>query len=167
MTLQDFFNLITAHPFYSLAYCLVIPCIALVAGWTSEPNTHHSPWKYVFTFLIYAIAIPGIFAATLNLYFFFWERRSIMETNLVIQVLPFISMLATFWISARFISFDEIPGFGKLTALISIIAVMLTLMWILDRTRIFALTGLPFTFVIFLLLALVLTAVFSLRKMIR
>ncbi|MBK9270448.1 MAG: hypothetical protein IPM48_02535 [Saprospiraceae bacterium] len=166
MTLQDFFDLISAHPQYSLIYCLTIPAIALIVGWATEPNTWRSPWRYLYSFLIYAIAIPGIFAATLNVYFFFWERRSLLEMDLMVQILPFISMLVTFWISARFISFVEIPGFGKLTALVTIIVVMLLLMWILDRTRIFAFTGMPFTFVILLLIGLVLVAVYSLKKMI-
>ena len=74
MTLQDFFNWVKVNPYYTLAYFILIPVIALLAGIFAKNEGHQSPWKYVYTTLIYLVCIPGIFAVTFNIYLFFWER---------------------------------------------------------------------------------------------
>ncbi len=167
MTLQDFFDWIQQRPDISILYCGVLPLLAWLIGTISRPNTGDSPWNYLYSVIIYAISIPGIFALTLNFYFFFWERRSILEADLLIQVLPVLSMLLTLWISSRFTDFNRIPGFGRLSSLMVIIGILLVLMWILDRTRIFVLTGMPFVFALLILVGLVWAIAYNTRKMMR
>jgi len=167
MTLQDFFNWIQQRPDISILYCGVLPLLAWLIGTISGPAAGRSPWNYLYTVIIYAISIPGIFALTLNFYFFFWERRSILEANLLIQFLPVASMLLTLYISSRFVEFAQVPGFGRLSALMVIIGVLLVLMWILDRTRIFVFTGMPFIIALILLVGLVWAIAYYSRKLIR
>jgi len=62
--------------------------------------------------------------------------------------------LLTFWIIKRFVSLDAIPGFDRLGGLILMILVVLILLWIVDRTRIWVVSYLPFTGFLILLIVL-------------
>ncbi|MBK6571446.1 MAG: hypothetical protein IPG21_03015 [Saprospiraceae bacterium] len=166
MTLQQFFDMIQANPNFSLYFFLGIPAIALVLGWVTEPDSSQSPWNYLFAVLVYAICIPGIFAVTLNIYFFFWERRSIMDTQLMIQFFPILSMVATIAIIRRFVNLDDVPGFDKLTGFMLIIGVILTLMWVLDRTHIYAISFMPFYIVLLVIVGGILLIRYGLKQLI-
>ncbi len=166
MTVQEFFNLIHNHPTYSLYFYLGVPAFALLISWISEPNCYLEPWKYIYSILIYAACIPGIFAVTLNIYFFFWERRSIMDAEVYIQILPILTMILTLFIIRRYVSFEAIPGFDKLSGLIVIIASILCLMWILDRTQIYAFSYLPVYYVLIMLIGGILIVRYIFSRMI-
>ncbi|MDQ3016827.1 MAG: hypothetical protein M3R25_08960 [Bacteroidota bacterium] len=153
MTLGEFFDWTSSHPGLLVAYFLVVPFIALLAGMFGKGQGHLSPWKYVYSTLIYLVSIPGIFAVTLSIYLFLFERRSIMDTNLLTQVLPIMSMVTTFMIIRHQVSLDKVPGFDRLSGLILILATLISLMWIIDKTHIYAIAFMPFYLVILILLA--------------
>jgi hypothetical protein len=153
MTLAEFFEWIGERPALILTYFILIPFIALLAGLFSKGEGHLSPWKYLYSALIYLVAIPGIFAITLSVYFFLFERRSIMDTNIYTQVLPIFSMIVTIMLIKKQVSLDLVPGFDKISGLMLIIATMICLMWIIDKTHIYSITFMPFYVVILILLA--------------
>ncbi len=144
MTLQEFFNLLSENPVWILAYFILIPFTALLAGMLGKGEGHLDPWKYLYSTLIYLICVPGIFAITLSVYVFIFERRSIFETDIYTQILPVLSMVATLLLIRRNVSLDLIPGFDKITGLIMMIAATFTFMWVLDKTRIWIVSFLPF-----------------------
>jgi amino acid transporter len=73
--------------------------------------------------------------------------------NLTTQVLPVLAMIATILIIRRNVDLDLVPGFDKISGLILIIATLMCLMWIIDKTRIYSITFMPFYVVILILLA--------------
>ncbi len=152
MTLQEFFDLLGQNPAYVLFFYFMLPFTALLAGWLAKGEGHLSPWKYLYSTLIYLACVPGIFAVTLSIYFFLFERRSILDTNIYTQILPIISMVLTLFIIRKNVNLDKVPGFDKLSGLIIMIAATLGIMWFVDRTRIYAITFLPFQ-VVFLIFA--------------
>ncbi|MBK7243425.1 MAG: hypothetical protein LKG19_00280 [Saprospiraceae bacterium] len=166
MTLQQFFDYVVSNPSATLWYFLGVPLIAFVAGIFSKNEGHLSPWNYVYAVLIYMVCLPGIFAVTLNIYFFFWERRSILDTELFIQVIPILSMIASLSIIKQNVDLDLVPGFDKLSGLMIIIGILLTLMWILDRTHIYAITFMPFPMVIGIIVGGVLLVRYFSKKLI-
>ncbi len=153
MTLGEFFQWTALHPVFLVVYFVGVPLIALLAGVFSGGEGHLSPWKYLYSTLIYLVSLPGIFAVTLSIYFFLFERRSILDMNLFTQVLPVLSMAATVMIIRKQVNLDLIPGFDKISGLILIIATMMCLMWIIDKTQIYSITYMPFYAVILILLA--------------
>ncbi|MEO6130252.1 MAG: hypothetical protein ABIQ02_00285 [Saprospiraceae bacterium] len=153
MTLGEFFQWTALHPVLLLVYFLGVPAIALLAGLFSRGEGHLSPWKYLYSILIYLVSIPGIFAITLSIYFFLFERRSILDTNLFTQVLPVLSMIATILIIRKQVNLDLIPGFDKISGLVLIISTLMCLMWIIDKTQIYSITFMPFYVVILILMA--------------
>ncbi|HPG08410.1 MAG TPA: hypothetical protein P5275_21710 [Saprospiraceae bacterium] len=154
MTLHDFFQICSHNPEIPLFYFIAVPLTALLSGIFSRGEAHLSPWKYLFSATIYLAFVPGLFALTLNLYLFLFERQSIWDANIYLQLLPVLSMLLTFWIIKRFVSLDAIPGFDRLGGLILMILVVLILLWIVDRTRIWVVSYLPFTGFLILLIVL-------------
>lgn len=153
MTLGEFFKMCGENPTLLLGFFILVPFIALLALFFSGGQGHLSPWKYLYAVLIYLVAIPGIFAVTLSVYLFLFERRSIMDTNIFTQILPIVSMLTTFILIRKQVDLDLVPGFGKLSGLVTILFILIVVMWIVDKTHIYSITFMPFYVVILILLA--------------
>ncbi len=158
MTLRELFDLLASQPSLIIAFFLLIPFTALLAGWFGKNEGHISPWKYLYAVLIYLVCVPGIFAVTLNLYLFLFENQPILNTDIYTQILPIVSMIATLLIIRNNVDLDRIPGFGKLSGLMMMIFVVLILMWVVDSTRIFvvAFTSMPFYYVLLIFVGLLL-----------
>ena len=167
MTLADLFQKIADNPSYIIFYFSILPLTALLAGWLGKGEGHISPWKYLYSTLIYLVSVPGIFAVTLSVYFFLFERRSIMQTDVLVQILPIASMIITLLVIRRNVNLDYIPGFDKLSGLITMISAALALMWIIDRTHILAITVIPFPIVILIFAALLFLIRFGWKRLFR
>ncbi len=164
MTLQELFDLIAGHPAYILFYFAIIPFAGFMAGLLSKGEGHLAPWKFLYSILIYAVCIPGIFAVTLDVYFFLFEKRSILDTDVYTQILPVVSMVLTLLIIRQNADFDYIPGFDKLSGLMMMIAATLGIMWFVDRTHIYAITYLRFEVVLLIFFVLLLLIRFGWSK---
>ena len=166
MTLQDFFQFLGQNPSYILAYFGTIPLIALLTNFMGQGEGHLSPWRYLYSVLIYAVCIPGIFAFALNIYLFLFERRSVMESDIFSQILPIFSMIGTLLIIRQNAPFASIPGFDKLSGLMMMITATFAFMWFLDRTHIYVVSYLPFWQVILIFIGLFLVVRFGWSKFI-
>ena len=167
MTLKDFFQLLSDNPVIIIAYFLFIPLTALIAGVLGKGEGHISPWKYLYSTLVYMVCVPGIFAITLSVYLFLFERISIFETDVFTQILPVVSMLFTLLLIRANVSLDRIPGFGKMSGLLMMIVVALTFMWIIDKTRIFVFSYLPFQYVLLIFVGLLVLMRLGFSKMMK
>ncbi len=155
MSLNDLFDFISANPTYVVLYFAIIPVLAILFGWLDRGRGHNTPWRYLYSALIYLVAVPGIFALTLNIYLFLFERgHDILDSDLITQVLPIVSMILTLGIIRQGVDLDYIPGFDKLSGLLMIIFAALAIMWFIDRLRIVAFMRLPAGAVICIFVAL-------------
>lgn len=155
MTLGDLFLILNKNPVIVLFYFTSIPLSAFLAYMLGRDDGHLSPWKYLYTVLVYLSTVPGLFAITLSIYYFLFENRSILDTDLIIQVVPVFSMVLTLWLIRLNVSFDLIPGAKKISGLILIIFIALSFMWIIDRMRFIVFTRMSFTTVIVILVAMI------------
>lgn len=154
MTLREFFDLLGDNPAYLLFFFAMLPITALLAGLLGKDEGHLTPWKYLYSALVYLACVPGIFAVALSIYLFLFERRSIFDTDVYTQVLPIFAMVLTLFIIRKNVDLDNIPGFGKLSGLVIMIITVLFFMWIIDKTRIFVFSYLPFQYVILIFIGL-------------
>ena len=154
MTLQDFFETISQNPTPAIGYLLFVPVTAGLASLFAKGEGHLSPWKYLYALLIYLSTIPGIFALALNAYLFLFERQPILQANVYTQLLPILSMIITLLLIRRNVDLDLIPGFHRLSGLFLMIAVVFLFMWILDKTRLFVFSYMPFSQVLLIFLVL-------------
>lgn len=164
MTLNELFNFLSENPVYTIAYLVAIPALSGIIGILADDRSGEDPWRYFYMLLLYLISIPGIFAFTLLIYSFLFERNSIYDIDLITHVLPIISMILTVWLTRRMVDLDDIPGFGKLRGLIMMITTALVLLWVLDKTRIVLFSYLPFIYVILILVVLLLVFRFGFKK---
>ncbi len=166
MTLSEFFNYLGEHPLVMIAYFLGIPFTALVAGVLGKGEGNDSPWKYLYALLIYLACVPGIFAVALSVYLFLFERGSIMNANVFVQVLPILSMVLTLAIIRKNASFEMIPGFGRLSSLMTMIGSVFILMYLLDRLHIIAWVNVPVQYLILIVAGLLFAFRYGLKSLI-
>lgn len=164
MTLRELFQLLAGHPEYIIFYFAIIPVMAFLAGILGKGEGHLSPWRYLYSTLIYFVCVPGIFSITVSIYNFLFNRGSIMDADVFAQVLPVLSMVITLLLIRRNVNLDHIPGFDKLSGLITVITAVFILMWVADRTRIIVFSYLPFQYVILIFIALLLAIRYGWKK---
>ncbi|MGB3465203.1 MAG: hypothetical protein WBA74_08035 [Cyclobacteriaceae bacterium] len=167
MTLQEFFDYLSDNPLLVIAYFILIPFFAFVVNKVSGRKALSTPFAELYSTLIYLVAIPALLATALNMYFFLFERRSILLMNLYTQLLPIISFIGTLLIIRKHVSLDNIPGFGKLSGLIITIFAGFAIMWLLDRTRIFfvAFSYMPFHYVLLIFIGILIAIRFGWKRL--
>jgi hypothetical protein len=143
MTLRTLFSQLSVEPQLLLLFFGIIPFTALLAGILGKGEGHVSPWKELYALLIYLVCVPGVFAVALSVYLFLFERRRILDTDVYIQIVPVLSMIFTLFFIRRNIDFDNIPGFGRISGLMTLIAATLIAMWLIDKTHIIAFVNIP------------------------
>jgi hypothetical protein len=156
MTLGDFFTAASDQPVYIIFFFVMIPLTALLTGWLAKDEGEDSPWKYLYSAFLYLTCVPGIFAISLQIYLFLFERRSVFDMNVLLEILPVLSMLATILIVRKNVNIDRIPGFDKLSGLVMMIVAALAIMWFVDRTRIYMISFLPIQTVLLIFAGLLL-----------
>lgn len=164
MTLRDFFEWMAQTPQYVTGYFIALPILALLINWIANGVGHQAPWRYFYGALIYAVCIPGIITIAFNLYLFLFQRKDIMDTNILAQILPVISMFLTLWLIKRNVQYDDIPGFDKMSVFLTIIAVVLLLLWFIDKVHIYSFTYVPLWQMILIFVVLILVIRYSLRR---
>ncbi len=164
MTLGDFFTWIGDHPLEMSTYYVGLPIVAILLWFISKDEGHLKPWNYIYSILVYASCIPGIVAVSLSIYFFLFERQSLLNAELFVQIVPVISMLATLFFIKRNVEFCDIPGFDKISGFMILIFAVTSFMWILDKTHIIAISIIPFYVVILLFIGLILLVRFGMKS---
>ena len=167
MTLEQFFDQLAENPFYIIAYFALIPITALIAGFMGKNEGHLTPWNYLYSTLIYLVCVPGIFAFTLIVYNLVFEQGRLMQLEIFTQILPIISMIITLFIIRQNVSLDRVPGFGKISGLITIIVVLMAILWILEKTRIVIFSIMPIGYFLLLLIILLLLFRYGWSKLIK
>ncbi|MBC7778442.1 MAG: hypothetical protein H7246_23625 [Phycisphaerae bacterium] len=166
MTLRDLFDYLSANPLTVVAYFSLLLFTAVLAGLMGKGEGHLSPWKYLYSAIVYLVCVPGIFAAALGVYLFLFEQGgSIYNINLLTQVLPVIAMVITLNIVRRNVEFGYIPGFGRLTDLIMTIFTVFLLMYLLNRLHLVVWVSVPVQWLLLIVVGLLLIVRFGLKRL--
>lgn len=164
MTLGEFLNMLSGQPLITTFYFTALPLSAALALMLNQGKGHLNPWKYFYTFIVFAVCIPGIFSITLSIYQFLFGHRDIMQANLYTQIMPPVSMFLTLFLVNRSVDFRQVPGFHKLSSLIIVLISVFTLMWIIDRTHIYSIVRMPFSIVFAIVGGAVLILLYMMKK---
>lgn len=167
MTLGDCFQSFSTNPSLIYGYCgailVVIAVLHLVVG---KDDARMSPWNYIYSALVYLVTIPGLLAIFFNVYLFLFERQSIMETNIMVQILPIILMIVGLFFIKMTVSLVRLPGFKTIPTLMMTISVVLLIMWVMDRSRLILgiFSYMPIQYVLLLFAGLLIGMRFMMRK---
>jgi hypothetical protein len=135
MTPRELIELAGAHPAVLTAVLLAVPALAAATGLMHQPGAGgRGPWPWVYAILVYAACIPGVGAAVVTGYTLFFTHENLLDKDVVVYLLPILSMVATLVLVRRAVSFDEVPGFDRISGLMAAIAVAFALTLALRRT---------------------------------
>jgi hypothetical protein len=143
MTLAQFFESINQNPRPVQMFLAIPPLVAGLALVFGKGEGHLSPWKYLYSILAYMASVPGIFAVTFSVYLFLFERKSIMDTNIYTQILPLVTMMLTLWLIKKNVNLNDVPGFDKIGNLVFMIVLVISMMWIMEKTHIYIFSFMP------------------------
>ncbi|NJC27759.1 hypothetical protein [Neolewinella antarctica] len=164
MTLADLLHYANSYPAHVLFYFLLIPFAALLASWMEREEGHLPPWNYLFSTLVYLVAVPAILSVAYTAYRWFFDRETILNTNLLLQILPIASMLLTFFIVKRSVKIDTLPGFGRLSGMVMMIVATMLILYGLDRFRLIGFTAIPFHYLLLVFFGLLFAIRFGWRR---
>lgn len=167
MTIGEAFEYASANPATVIFYFAIVPFAALLAGWMERDEGHLPPWSYMYSALLYMVAIPGILAVALSAYIFLFQNGDIMQANLLLQVLPVASMLLTFAIVKNNVRIEALPGFDKLSSLVMMVAAAMALMWFIDKVRIVVFSYMPIQYLLLIFLGLLFAIRYGWRSVTR
>ncbi len=127
----------------ALLGCGAIPPVAawlcgLVHG---RGNGGSSPWKYVYSVLVYLACVPGTFAVVLTGYTLFFTRENLLDVNPLVYFLPLVSMVVTLVFIHKNVAFDLVPGFDRLSGLMVMIGCSFVIALAIQKTRIWLFFG--------------------------
>lgn len=165
MTLNDLFRYALDNPVNVLFYFLLVPFAALLAGWMEREEGHLPPWNYLYSTLVYLVAVPAILSVAYSIYKWLFERGRIGDTNLLLQILPIASMLLTFYIVKRNVRIDALPGFNRLSGLVMMITAVMAVMWLLDKVRLIVFSYMPIHYLLIIFLVLLFVVRLGWRRM--
>jgi hypothetical protein len=138
MTLRELTQVAGSHPGLLAGAFAALPLLAWLNGVVSSPERgRHSPWKYVYSGLVYFTCIPGVFAAVLTAYSLFFRNENLLDVNLLVYLLPIVSMAVTLVLIRKNVEFDAIPGFDRLSGLMTVMACSFAIALAIHKTRIF------------------------------
>lgn len=131
MTIQELSQSISHNPTPVYLYFALIPAIAFGMGLIDKDNRPASPWRYIYSVLIYLSCIPGILGLMLTISSFLFRGGG--QAHIETHYLPLISMIITLVVISKEVDLRYIPGFDKLSALMLIIGITFIILYILNR----------------------------------
>lgn len=135
MTARDLASLGAANPLLLGAWLLGVPALAWLLARLHAPGLGGaSPWRWLYALLVYAACLPGVGAAVLTLYTLLFTNENLLDKDLLVYVLPVVSMVATLVLVRRAVPFDLVPGFDRLAGFMVVIAVTFAVLLALRRT---------------------------------
>lgn len=134
MSINDLLRALGKYKYFILIYFAAIPLFAYLAGLIDK---RQKAMDSFYSILIYMSAIPGMVSATLIFYTMFIVKKNLLNVNLFIYFLPVVSMALVFFIISKKVKFDDLPGFGRLSGLMLMIALTSIVTLFLYRLRFF------------------------------
>ena len=124
---------------YSLAFALIstsFPLVAWIIGKLHQEEAAPSWVRWAYSGLIYGVCLPGVLAVVLTAYSLFFLNANLLRVNILVYFLPIGIMCLTLFIIRKRISFDEIPGFGRIQGLMILIGLCFAIAIAIQKSRI-------------------------------
>ncbi|MBK9991158.1 MAG: hypothetical protein IPP19_10585 [Verrucomicrobia bacterium] len=142
MSISDLINLASGHQLVLVAVFVLIPLLAWVVGRLHRPGEGRTtPWKYAYAVLVYLTCVPGMFASVITAHSLFFSRENLLHVSLPVYFLPIFSMVVTLMFIRRAVSFDDVPGFDRLSGLMTLVGVSFAIALAIQKTNIFVFFG--------------------------
>jgi len=137
MTTRQFMDYLSSFPEWVMwTIWLAPPVLSWIAGMIhGQGRGGSNPWKYMYAILIYWVCVPGVLSALLTGYSLFFVKENLLDQNLFVYIIPIVAMGVTLPLIRKNVPFDEVPGFDRLSGLITVIAITFGLALAIYKTR--------------------------------
>ena len=142
MTIRDLIHLSDQHSFMLTGAFIAPPVIAWLLGRLHERGKGGAaPWKYIYAALVYLVCVPGLFAAVITAYTLFFSHENLLDASLLVYFLPVVSLIVTLIFIRKNVSFDDVPGFDRLSGLMVMVGCSFVIALVIQKTRIWVFFG--------------------------
>ena len=142
MTTRELAEMAGRHPLAVTGVFIALPVLAWTLGRIhGRDNGGQSPWQYVYSVLVYVACVPGMFAAVLTGYALFFTKENLLDVNLLVYILPIVSMVVTLILIRKNVPFDLIPGFERLSGLMVMMGCSFVVALAIQKTNIWIFFG--------------------------
>ena len=142
MTIQELLQYAGRYPGAILGVFGSVPVVTWVVGRLHGRGRGGAvPWKYIYAALVYTSCVPGLFAAVVTGYALFFTSVNLLEVNALVYLLPVVSMVVTLILLGQNVDFDAVPGFQRLSGLMTLIAVSFVVALAISKTRLWIFFG--------------------------
>jgi hypothetical protein len=142
MTPRQWLDWLATEQLWVGGYLAALPVLALALGLVHRRGSgNDAPWKYLYSLLVFAACIPGMFGAVVLLYMVLFTGQNLLDVNALVTLGPVASMAVTLAIAGRNVSFGPLPGFGRLSGLMTVLGLTFAVIFALSRTRLWIVFG--------------------------
>ena len=142
MTTNELIQRADQHSLGLAAAFIALPLGAWLVGRMHPDGRGGSPpWKFLYGGLIYLSCVPGMFAAVITAYMLFFVRENLLEVNPLVCFLPILAMVVTLVFIRKRVTFDELPGFDRLSGLMTMVGCTFGVALAIQKTNIFLFFG--------------------------
>jgi len=141
MSINDLIGIVAKHPLAILLALGPMPLLAWLLGWLSGNDGGRSPWKYLYSALVYAACIPGMLAGVLTMYSLFFLSANLLQIDILVYVLPIVLMILSLVVINKNVDFARVPGFDRLSGLMLIIGVSFAVALFIVKSRVWIIFG--------------------------
>lgn len=138
MTIRDLIQFLGGHSWFLVIAFTALPLLTWLLRLAHGPgNGAGAPWKYAYSVLVYLACVPGMCSAVLTAYALFFRNENLLDANLLVYVLPIVSMTVTLVFVQKNVGFEAVPGFDRLSGLMIMLACSFALALAIQKTRLF------------------------------
>ncbi len=142
MTIQELLLQAGRYPWTLLGVFVSVPLATRVVGRLhGRGQGGTTPWRYLYATLIYISCAPGLFATVVTTYTLFFTSVNLLEVNALVYLLPVASMVVTLVLLGQNVDFAAVPGFHRLSGLMTLIGVSFAVALAISKTRLWLFFG--------------------------
>jgi len=142
VTIQEWLLRAGQYPWAIVGVFVAVPVATWVLGRLhGRGRGGATPWKHLYAALVYISCVPGLFTAVVTAYAVFFTSTNLLEVNAVVYLLPTVSMVVTLVLLRQNVDVAEIPGFHRLSGLMTLIGVSFAVALAISRTRVWLFFG--------------------------
>ncbi len=135
MSVNELLILVSAYDYCIVIIYGILFLAALIVSRMIKLNRMDNVASHILSVIVYLVSIPGMFALTLVFYTLFITHQNILDVNAVIYFLPIIAMGLVLYLIGRKTDLNRLPGFGRLSGLMLMLALVCIIVLILYRLR--------------------------------
>ena len=138
MTLREIVTSLGAHPMEVGITLGALPiAVLLLRLLHGREGGSKSPWRYLYSGVLYGASVPGMFAAMLCAYALLFTRENLLDQNMLVYLAPIVSMFVTLMLASKFVRLAEVPGFDRVVGMMVLLGISFLIILLLSRLHFF------------------------------